>query len=403
MFAPVLVALGFAAIQAEDWPRFRGAGFDGKSTEKGWLGTWPGGQPKQVWKKSVGTGFSSVAIASGRLYTAGNSGKQETIYCLDAGTGEPVWSHSYVEELDPKYYEGGPSATPTVDGNFVYSVSKTGRTLCLDAASGKVVWERALAKELGVAAPTWGFAGSPHVEGDLLILNMGSHGVAVKKLSGETAWLSGKDAAGYGTPVPFTTDGKRGIAIFGAKNVFTIEPQTGAVFWSFPWKTEYEVNSADPVVSGSLMFVSSGYGSGAGVVRFDSGTPVKVWENKEVRAHFASGIAIGNYVYAVDGQGGDKDSRLKCLELSSGKVQWASPTAETGNLTSADGRLIWLTGRGEIVVVEAKPDKYTEVVRAQVTGGKCWTVPVLAGGRLYVRNAQGVIVCVDMKGTGPVL
>lgn len=392
-----------AVGHAGDWPRFRGGNFDGVSTEKNWLGVWPGGQPRPLWKKSVGTGFSSVTVSDGRLYTAGNSGKEDTIHCLDAATGNPIWVYSHAEELDPKYYEGGPSATPTVDGDQVHTVSKSGHVTCLHAATGKVVWSRPLARELGLKSPEWGFAGSPHVEGDLLILNMGSHGVALKKASGETAWLSGKDPAGYGTPVPFIFGGQKALAVFGAKEVWAVAPQTGDILWHFPWKTSYEVNSADPVVVGDKMFLSSGYGTGGGVIQFGGGNPHTVWFNKEVRSHFASAVAIQGHLYAVDGQGGDKDSTLKCLDFATGKVLWSSPAADTGNLTAADGKLIWITGRGELVIVEARPDKYTEVARAQITGGKCWTVPVLANGRLYVRNAQGTIVCVDVKGSAPVL
>ena len=172
----IAVGLTWTSVSAGDWPRFRGANFDGVSKEKDWLGTWPGGQPRQLWKKDVGTGFSSVSVADGRLFTVGNTGKEDRIYCIDATRGNWVWVHAYPEELDPKYYEGGPSATPTVDGDRVFTVSKAGRVLSLEAATGKVVWERNVAKDLGLSSPDWGFAGSPHVEGDLLILNLGLHG-----------------------------------------------------------------------------------------------------------------------------------------------------------------------------------------------------------------------------------
>ncbi len=396
-------ALSLSLAFAEDWPRFRGEQFNGISTEKNWLGAWPGGQPRQLWKKNVGTGFASVSIAAGRLFTVGNNGKEDRIYCLDATSGLEKWVHAYPEELDPKYYEGGPSATPTVDTDRLYSVSKSGHVFCLETASGKVIWQKTFAKDLGLTTPDWGFAGSPHVAGDLLVLNFGQHGLAVKKASGEVVWSSGKEAAGYGTPVPFVSTGKQAVAIFGAKEVWAVETKTGEVLWHHPWKTSYEVNSADPIVVGDKMFLSSGYGTGAGVIAFGDGKPSPIWINKEVRSHFSTGVAVGGFIYAIDGQGGDKDSKLKCLEIATGKVQWTSPSSETGNMTLADGKLIWITGRGELIIAEARPDKYSEVARAQVTGGKCWTVPVLANGRIYVRNAQGSIVCLDSKGSGPVI
>jgi outer membrane protein assembly factor BamB len=398
--ASLTACAGFGS--AEDWPRYRGANFNGVSGEKNWLGAWPGGQPKQLWKKNVGTGFASLAVANGRVYTVGHTGKEDAVYCFDAVTGAEIWKHAYAQELDPKYYEGGPSATPTVDGGKVYTISKEGDVLCLDTGTGALVWSKNVHKEFGVELPDWGFAGSPHVEGDLVILNAGTSGIALKKATGEKVWTSGKDAAGYATPVPFVNEGRRALAIFGASQIFAVEPQTGKVLWHQAWKTEYDVNSADPSVSGDLLYVSSGYGKGNAAIRFGAGKPEQVWFNKEVRAHFSSPVVIGGYVYGVDGQGGDKDSQLKCLELKTGKLIWASPKSSTGALTAADGKLIWLTGNGELVVVEANPAGYKELARAQVTGGKCWTAPVLANGRLYVRNAKGDVVCVDVKSGGSV-
>ena len=389
-------------VSADDWPRYRGANFNGVSSEKNWLGAWPGGQPKQLWKKNVGTGFASMAVAKGRVYTVGHAGKEDAVYCFDAISGAEAWKHVYAQELDPKYYEGGPSGTPTVEGGKVFVFSKQGDVLCLEAATGVLVWSKNVHKEFGVELPDWGFAGSPHIEGELLILNAGTSGIALKKATGEKAWTSGKDAAGYATPVPFVNDGHRALAIFGASQIYAVEPLTGKLLWKQTWKTEYDVNSADPSISGDLLYVSSGYGKGNAAIRFGGGKAEQVWFNKEVRAHFSSPVVIGGYVYGVDGQGGDKDSQLKCLDLKTGKVLWTSPKSSTGSLAAADGKLIWITGNGELVVVEANPASYKELARAQVTGGKCWTAPVLADGKIYVRNAKGEVVCVDVKGSGPV-
>lgn len=401
--AASLISLGaIASMQAEDWPRYRGSNFDGISKEKNWLGAWPGGQPKSLWKKNVGVGFASMVVSGGHLFTTGHAGKEDRVYCLDATTGTEVWSFAYSQNLDPKYYEGGPSATPTVHGGRVYVLGKQGDAFCLDAATGKTVWTRNLHKEHGAELPDWGFAGSAHVEGDLVIFNAGTSGIALRADTGDKVWASGKDASGYSTPVPFISDGKPALALFGAKQVFAVEPRTGKVLWQHPWVTEYDVNAADPAVSGDLMFLSSGYGKGGGVIRFGGGKAEQVWFNKEIRAHFSSPVVIGGYVYGVDGQGGDRDSKLKCLDLKTGKVQWQSPDSSTGSLIAADGKLIWVTGSGELVVAEASPTGYRELARAQVTGGKCWSAPVLANGRVYVRNAKGDVVCVDVKSGGKV-
>lgn len=389
-------------LHAADWPRYRGANYNGISAETGWLGKWPNGSPKELWKRNVGIGFSSVAVVEGRLYTVGNDGKKkggmDTVYCLDAATGAEVWKFSYEQNLEDKYYEGGPGATPTVEGNRVFVVGKSGTVACLDAANGTAIWKRDIHKELGLAIPEWGFNGSIHIEGTLAVVNAGSHGLALDKATGKEVWSTGKEAAGYGTPVPIDAGGKRALAMFAAKNIVAVDPNSGKTLWSHPWKTSYDVNAADPAVHGDHMYISSGYGSGGSGIQFGADTSKEVWRNKEIAAHMASPVAVGDYVYGIDGSGGDKNSKLKCLELKTGKLVWASPPAATGSLSVADGKILWITGTGELVIAEASPDGYKELARAQITGGKVWTAPVLSNGRLYVRTAKGDLVCVDLRG-----
>lgn len=399
-----MLVFGAALVAAaSDWPGYRGPNHNGISTESGWLGAWPGGQPATLWKKNVGIGFASVAVSSGKVYTLGNRDKSDTVYCFNAESGGDLWKYSYAEDLDPKYYEGGPSATPTIVDGAVYTFSKSGRALCLDASTGAVRWNVAVAKDLDLINPDWGFAGSPFVQEGLVILNAGRHGLALDARDGKVVWTTGKDAAGYASPTPFRDNDREVLAMFGAKTVAAVDPKNGAVIWEYPWKTSYDVNSADPIVSRDLMFLSSGYGTGGAALKLGGAKPTQLWFNKEVKSHFQTGVAVDGRIYAVDGQGGDRNSRLKCLDFATGKVLWTSPEAATGTVCAADHRIIWLTGDGQLVIVEARADEYKERARAQVIGGKCWTAPVLANGRLYVRNARGDVVCVDIKGAGPVL
>ena len=200
---PILVLFGSTLLlTAADWPNFRGPDHNGISKEAGWSSTWPTEGPKQLWKAKVGTGFASFAVAGGRAYTMGNTDDTDNVFCFDATTGKEIWKHSYAAPLDPKYYEGGTSATPTVDGDRVYTVSKRGVVHCLDAAKGSVIWSKKLADDLGAKVPTWGFAGSVLIAEELAILNIGSAGAALDKKTGKVIWSSGADASGYSTPVP---------------------------------------------------------------------------------------------------------------------------------------------------------------------------------------------------------
>ena len=378
--------------QAADWPRWRGPDANGISKETGWQTQWPATGPKKLWEAKVGTGFSSFAVANGRLYTLGNTADTDTVYCFKADTGEVLWKHSYPAPLEPKNYEGGPNATPTVEGDRVYTCSKNAEIFCFDAAKGTVVWSKKLAEELGTKKPTWAYASSVLVEGDLLLVNVGSEGTALSKQDGKVVWNNGKDMANYSTPVPFDANGQRAVALFTKDHIAALLVADGKELWRYPWKTDYDINAADPIVSGNEVFISSGYNHGASLLRITGGKPEKVWENKNMRNHFNSCVLWKEHLYGVD----EKD--LRCLDWKTGEVKWGDPKFGKGSLMIADGKLIGLGEKGELVVAEATPEAFKPISRAQVLGGKCWTAPVLANGHIYCRNAAGDMVCLDVSG-----
>ncbi|MBI5385649.1 MAG: PQQ-like beta-propeller repeat protein [Verrucomicrobia bacterium] len=391
-------SLAGAAVQF-DWPCFHGPDHNNISKEKNWLGAWPAEGPKQLWKANVGGGFSSVSVAAGRLYTMGVVAKRETVWCLDATTGKELWKHSYPYVFKPQYYEGGSSVTPTVDGNTVYSLGQSGEFFRFDAVSGEVLWSQNIAKELGAEVPTWGFASSPVVEGELLIVNVGTHGAAVNKATGKPVWTTGKAAAGYSSAVPFDAGGQRAVAFLAAREVVAVEAKTGQLLWQHPWKTEWDVNAADPVLDGGKVFISSSYGSGCALVQFSVKPPRELWRNKDMQTHFNSAVLVGGHLYGVDGEAG-KPAFFKCLDWQTGAVKWSEKGFGLGAVTAADGKLILLSEKGELVIAEASPAAFKPLARAQVLGGKCWTAPVLSNGRVYCRNSTGDLVCVDVKGAG---
>lgn len=397
----LLVLIGWNCVAnglalAGDWPRWRGPNLDGISTEKDWTDQWPAQGPNVLWQVSVGTGFSSVSVSQGRAYTMGNTGNHDTVFCFDAATGQVLWQHPYPCPLGPKYFDGGPTSTPTVDSNAVFTFSRQGRVFCFEAATGEVRWSKNLVEELGVPIPSWGFAGSPFVEDKLLLLNLGEAGTALDKANGKVVWTSANKDAGYSTPVPLRTEDDRSVVFGSSDCLVAVNAATGRELWRHRWATRYGVNAADVIVAGDLVFFSSGYNKGSVLLKLGGAKPEEVWKNKELRTQLNAAILLDGHLYGFDG---DSDSRakLKCLELKSGAVKWTQEDTGFGSLAAANGRLIVLTAKGELMVAPASPSGFKPGARAKVLGGKCWTVPVLSHGRLYCRNAAGDLVCLDVR------
>jgi outer membrane protein assembly factor BamB len=395
-FAVALTLTLAVAVNAADWPCWRGPDGNGISKETGWSVKWPAEGPKRLWTAKVGIGFASFSVSNGRVYTTGNKDNTDTIFCFDANTGTELWKHSYPEKLDPKYYEGGTSATPTVDGERVYSLSKAGMIYCLDAAKGTVIWSKNVAKELKARLPTWGFAGSVFIEGNMALINVGTAGAALDKKTGKVLWSSGPEEAGYSTPVTFDLRGERCVALAGKADIFTVRLKDGSELWRHPWKTQYDVNAADPMVSGTAMFIGSGYGHGCVLLDLSSTPPKVIWENKNLRTQLSPAVLLGGYLYGADDDAYKPEATLRCVDLKTGEVKWSEKTGYV-SLVAADGKLIALTARGELLVVEATPEAFKPMARAQVIGGKCWTTPVLANGKIYCRNAAGEVVCLEVN------
>jgi outer membrane protein assembly factor BamB len=387
-----LIALILAQSHGADWPQWRGPDCNGISKETGWKTQWPAEGPKQLWKAKVGTGFSSFAIAGGRVYTMGNTDDTDTVFCFKEDTGEVLWKHSYPQKLEAKNYEGGPNATPTVAGDKVYTISKNADIFCLDAAKGSVVWSKKLAEELGTKKPTWAYASSVLVEGNLLLVNVGGAGTALNQKDGQVVWSNGKDVANYSTPVPFNAGGQRAAALFTKDHIAAVLVADGKELWRYPWKTSYDVNAADPVIAGNEVFISSGYNHGAALLRVTDNKPEKVWENKNMRNHFNSSVLWKEHLYGVN------EDDLGCVVWKTGETKWSDSKFGKGSLILADGKIIGLGEKGELLIAEATPDAFKPLARAQVLGGKCWTAPALANGRIYCRNAAGDVVCLDVRG-----
>ena len=400
--ATSLFGLVSSGVTAEfDWPRWRGPDCNGISKETGWSTTWPSEGPRRLWKAQIGIGFSSFAVAGKRVYTMGHRDDQDILWCFDTDTGREIWKHPYAAELDARLYEGGPNSTPALDGNLLFTLGRHGQLFCLNASDGKVVWKTDLMKDHGLTEPGqnwWGFSGSPLVEGDLVILNAGTHGMAFNKKNGKLAWSTGKGANGYASPVPFDAGSRRGVAIFAAQSIGAVDAKTGQELWVLPWKTSYDINAADPIFAEGHVFVSSGYRTGGALFKLDKARLTEVWRSQEMHNQLNPSLYLDGHLYGISGQNGYSGD-LRCVEFMTGKVKWKDPSTGMGSVMAADGKLIALSERGELIIAEAKPHAFKALARTQVLGGRCWTVPVLSHGRIFCRNAKGDCVCLDVRGS----
>lgn len=380
--------------QAADWPQWRGVNRDGISSETGLVTTWGAEGPKQLFKLNVGIGCSSVAISHGRAYTMGNEKDTDTVWCLDAKTGKEIWKQSYANPLAPNMYEGGPSATPTLEGDFVYTLSKAGDLYCLNAETGKVVWTKNLVTDLGGKPPQWGYAGSPLILGKWVIVDAGGPGaatVAFDKVTGEIAWKNGDEPASYGSPVAFKKDGKTYLALFNAFGLVIRDSEDGKTVAKQAWKTNYDINAATPIVLDDKIFIASGYGKGGALFQFTGSELTYVWQSKKIRNHINSCVLWKGSLYGFD------ESKLVCLDFATGDVKWSQENLGKGSLIIADGKLIIQSEKGEIVIAEASPEAFKEIARAKLLEKRCWVPPALANGVLYSKNDLGDLVVVFLE------
>jgi len=389
MFAVFVLAGLSMNIFAGDWLAWRGPNQGGISEEK----LNPAGISKRLWEVRVGKGYSAVAVKGKHVFTMGNDGSQDTIYCLDAGSGKEVWKFSYPCSKGGGY--AGPRSTPVLDDKYVYTFSLEGQVHCIDAESGKKKWVKSVA-DFGCRNLKWSFSSSPLVTDKLVIVNAGKSGIALDKKSGKKVWGSG-GIGGYATPVLFTQKKKQYVAIFGEKALYTVDYKNGKVAWSFPWETKYDVNAADPIVTEKWIFISSGYGKGCALLDICGKKPKVKWQNTNLKNHFNSSIYQDQHIYGCDGNTGS--GSLVCLDPQNGSTKWREDLGFGSIVAGADGSAAYLNERGTLTVGKISSSSFQQVGSENVLkrAGKCWTVPILANSRLYCRGSNGKLVCLDVK------
>jgi outer membrane protein assembly factor BamB len=392
-----------------EWPQWRGPYRDGCSTETGLNTDWKARPPKELWRKPLGGGFSSVSVSNGRLYVTDKQKNQERVACLDADRGELLWEYRYDVDYagQDQTYARGPRASPTVHDGRVYTVGASGVLLCLEAEpagnSPKLLWRHDLIQEFDATVPQWGVACSPLIEGDLVIVQPGgSKGsiVAFHRITGALAWSALDDPSGYSSPVAATAGGVRQVICLTGRRLVGLRPADGSLLWEYLWATSFNANIATPIVVKDYVFVSSDYGTGCALLKLEpDGEGVQVREiarrkNKLMRNHFSTCVFHDDHLYGFDVSG--NTGFLRCIDFKTFEPKWSARVTH-GCVLYADGHLLALCETGELVLAEATPEEFRKKAEREVlSGGQAWALPTLASGRLYLRDNEK-LVCLDLK------
>ena len=385
-----------AVALASDWTNWRGPNHDGISVETDLALVWKG-KPKILWERQIGAGFSGVAGVGERVFTCGTEDRKQVLFCLDASSGKVIWKRAIGRELREGMGGDGPRATPALSDGRVYIFGGHGTLLCAAARTGKQIWKRSYNNP-----PDWSYSGSVLIEGPLAIISPGKRDgglLALDRKSGKAIWKAGNDGAGYATPYPFTFEGKRYILGFLATQAIIVEARTGRQVWSKSWRTSYDVNAATPIYHEGHLFISSGYGTGCALLQLRrAGSRLEapeVWRNREIRNKFQTCILYEGTLYGADEQS------LKCVDWMTGKLFWSERRIEGsgtqhGTVVLVGDHLVFLSPAGQLQVARASPRGYEPLASAKILSGRCWTVPTLHNGRLYMRNLRK-LVCLDLR------
>lgn len=391
-----------ASLVETDWPQWRGANRNGLSSETGLLKQWPAAGPKSLWSVSeLGEGYGAVAVNGDRIYVQGTRGEASVVFGLNRTDGKTVWSTA----LGPKGNErrgNGPRATPTVDGDRVYVLTENGDLACLRTRDGSSIWRKNILKDFGGSNPGWLISESPLVDGNRLVVSPGGRDagiVALDKMNGQVIWKTAglSDQAAYSSCIAADVGGVRTIMNFTSAAGVGVRASDGKVMWQYKNAANGTANCTTPVFADNKVFFSSAYGTGGGLLNLTAqGGEVKqqeIYFTKDMMNHHGGIVLVNGYMY------GFSNSVLTCLEFATGKRMWVNRSVGKGSLTYADGMLYLLGEDHTVGLAEATPNGYNEKSRFQITdlGRPSWAHPVVAGGKLYVRN-QNTLTCYDVKG-----
>lgn len=380
-----------------EWPSWRGPKRDAISTETGLLKSWPDGGPKLDWRvEGLGAGYSSLAISHGQIFTMGQADGKESLIALDLKDGKEVWKA-------PLGTSGEPNCTPTVDGDLVYALGREGLLICADRASGRIVWQADFKKDFGGKMMSdWGYSESPLVDGDLVIVTPGSKVAmlaALNKKTGKPVWgtavpdsLAG--GAAYSSVVISNATGVKQYVQLVGKGVIGVNAKDGQGLWSYERIANGTANIPTPIVSGDLVFCSTGYGTGAALLKINrkgrsmAAEEIYFLPGNKTQNHHGGMVLVGEHIYC--GEGHNNGFPL-CLEMKTGKDAWRKgrgPGSGSAAVAYADGHLYFRYESGHVALIEATPQEYRlkGEFKPDEHHGPNWPHPVIAGGKLYLRD-----------------
>ncbi len=417
----VLVAASLtvsASMFAADWPGWRGPNRDAISTEKGLLTEWTSAELPLVWKlRGLGRGYSSIAIAGGKIFTMGDRKAQgdeaQYVLAFDLATQKELWA----ARVGTPHGDGGARCTPTVDGDRVYAIGTSGDLVCLSAADGAEKWRKSFEKDFGGKMMSgWRYSESPLVDGDKLVCTPGGNGavmVALDKAGGALVWKcalpnlggNGADGAGYSSIVVSEACGVRQYVQIIGRGAIGVAAADGKFLWGYNKIANGVANITTPVVRGDLVFVSTAYGTGSALLKLEPADGgIKAQEVYFLNAdtfqnHHGGVVLVGDFIYG--GQGQNAGAPI-CVELATGKVMWKQKAPFNGSaaVLYADGHLYFrYEGGNGLTLLEATPEGYREKGKVKVDGdggGPAWAHPVILDGRLYLRR-NDFLVCYDLR------
>jgi outer membrane protein assembly factor BamB len=389
------------AAPAPAWLQWGGPNRDFSLAASGLKESWPAEGPAQLWSRALGEGHSTILFENGRLYTMYSSGAREVIICLDAATGKTIWEFPYdAITKGMNMGEGnGPHSTPLIVGNLIYAVGVKGTMHALNKSNGRLVWKHDLWTEYGGHYEDRGYSPSPVAYKNAVIVPVGGKSgqclMAFDQQNGNVVWKNLDFTPAPASPIIIKVGGQDQIVHFGSNEVYGADATNGALQWSYIHKTSYGLNISTPVwnPSDNLLFISSAYGTGSRVLELNRGgsqTSVKqLWASNRMRIHFGTAVRIGDLVYGSSGDFGP--APFTAINVKNGQIAWQERGLARASFLYADNKFIILDEDGTLAIAKPSGSGLNLIARAPVMKNLAWTVPTLAGTKLYLRDRRTIV------------